>query len=154
MKIAHAHARIKFLVDGGSRSSRLVDEELRDDEGDHADDIRVTEEKPIRQPGELPGEPSRSSRRGSPTSGLRPKGYHIATVKMPLGDYTHASRRLADVARHTGDTIRLTVEQNLCLRWVSGSDAVAFTGAVEMGLGGPEPKASRIPPRAPAPPAR
>src|SRR5690606_20935674 len=72
---------------------------------------------------------------------LRPqaqKGYYVATVKMPLGDFTPAqARRIADLARkYTGDTMRLTVEQNLCLRWLSGRDAAAvYESLVQVGLG-------------------
>ncbi len=50
----------------------------------------------------------------------RQPGYVVATVTLPLGDLTSTqARALADLARrYTGDTIRLTVEQNLVLRWV------------------------------------
>jgi sulfite reductase (ferredoxin) len=60
----------------------------------------------------------------------RQDGYSVVTVTMPLGDFTPSqSRGLADIAReYTGDTIRLTVEQNLVLRWVSNADVPALYG--------------------------
>jgi sulfite reductase (ferredoxin) len=60
-------------------------------------------------------------------SNVRPQpqpGYVVATVRLPLGDLTSTgARQLADLARRfTGDTIRLTVEQNLVLRWLPEAD--------------------------------
>lgn len=54
----------------------------------------------------------------------RNSGYSVVSVTLPLGDFTSdQARGIADVAREfTGDTIRLTVEQNLVLRWVSNAD--------------------------------
>lgn len=58
----------------------------------------------------------------------RQAGYSIVTVTMPLGDFTAAQARgLADIMReYTGDTMRLTVEQNVVLRWVSSADVPAI----------------------------
>lgn len=54
----------------------------------------------------------------------RQGGYVTVTVTLPLGDITaNQLRALADIARrHTRETIRTTVEQNLVIRWVSKSD--------------------------------
>jgi sulfite reductase (ferredoxin) len=68
----------------------------------------------------------------------RQAGYSVVSVTMPLGDFTpDQSRGLADIAREfTGDTIRLTVEQNLVLRWVSDADIPAlYRRLVALGLG-------------------
>jgi sulfite reductase (ferredoxin) len=147
-KRSRARARIKFLVDkvGIDEFKRLVQEErakLRHDERwtRYVDDVRTTREEPLREGGELPEGALPSGFAAWAATNLRPqaqKGYYIATVKMPLGDFTPSQARLiADLARkYTGDTMRLTVEQNLCLRWVSGRDAVAIYEALAaVGLG-------------------
>jgi sulfite reductase (NADPH) hemoprotein beta-component len=48
------------------------------------------------------------------------KGYATATITLPLGDLTSAQMRVvADLAEAYADgTVRLTVEQNIVLRWV------------------------------------
>jgi sulfite reductase (ferredoxin) len=75
------------------------------------------------------------------TTNVRPQrqdGYSVVTVTMPLGDFTPTQARgLADIAReYTGDTIRLTVEQNLVLRWVSTGDIPAIHARLRaLGLG-------------------
>lgn len=70
------------------------------------------------------------------------KGYSVVTINLPLGDCTAQQfRALADVcAKHCGNTVRATVEQNLVLRWVREIDlpslyislkkvGMAYTGA-------------------------
>lgn len=146
-KRSRARARIKFLVDkiGIEEFRRLVEEEratLRHDENwtRYVDDIRVTEETPLREPGEIPTSdlPEGFERwRRTNVRAQAQDGYYIATVKMPLGDFTpFQARALADLARKYGDTMRLTVEQNLIYRWVSGADLPAlYEALVELGLG-------------------
>lgn len=60
-------------------------------------------------------------------------GYGVATIRLPLGDLTSTqARALADLARrYTGDTIRLTVEQNIVLRWVPEADLPALFADLE-----------------------
>jgi sulfite reductase (ferredoxin) len=73
----------------------------------------------------------------------RQEGYATATVALPLGDISSwQARRLADIAREfVGDTVRLTVEQNIVLRWVRETDlpalhaALAAVGLAEAGAG-------------------
>lgn len=68
----------------------------------------------------------------------RQEGYSLVTVRCPLGDLTSAQLRgLADLARSfCGDTIRLTVEQNVVLRWVQNEKLPAvYEGLVSLGLG-------------------
>lgn len=147
-KRSRARARIKFLVDklGIEEFKRLVKEErakLRHDPRwtRYVDDVKTTEEGPLREGGDLPTENLPEGFAAWARTNLRPQaqpGYFIATAKMPLGDFTPAqARRIADLARkYTGDTLRLTVEQNLVFRWVSGRDAVAlYEGLAEVGLG-------------------
>jgi len=54
----------------------------------------------------------------------RQPGYATVTIALPLGDATSDQLRVvADVARkYTNETLRLTVEQNIVLRWVSEAD--------------------------------
>ena len=75
----------------------------------------------------------------------RQSGYAVATITLPLGDLSAwQARRLADVAReYAGDTIRLTVEQNIVLRWVPEArltDLFKALVAIELG----EPGAGTI----------
>ena len=71
----------------------------------------------------------------------RQPGYKVVMVYLPLGDITSDQMRgLADVARRfTGDSVRMTVEQNLALRWVRESDLPALHEALdELGLAEPQ----------------
>ncbi len=75
----------------------------------------------------------------------RQLGYSAVTIKLPLGDFTpgQARRIVETMARHTGDTLRTTVEQNLLLRWVSDDDLPAvYRALVDAGLA--EPGAGQI----------
>lgn len=56
------------------------------------------------------------------------ENYVTATVRLPLGDITaEQTRALTDIARKfTGDTVRLTVEQNAVVRFVSEADLPDF----------------------------
>jgi sulfite reductase (ferredoxin) len=60
-------------------------------------------------------------------------GYAVATVKLPLGDITSDQMRsLADIAEEfTDGHVRLTVEQNIVLRWVSEADLPRLHAALE-----------------------
>jgi len=51
-------------------------------------------------------------------------GYSTVIISLPLGDISsHQTRKLADIAyKFVGDSIRLTIEQNIVLRWVSNGD--------------------------------
>lgn len=153
-KQSRARARVKFLVDklGIDEFKRLVKEEraiLREDPRwtDFLSDLSFTDEKPIRPAGEIPAERPAGFDKWAEFN-LRPQaqaGYYVATLTLPLGDFTAAQgRALADIAaKYTGDSMRLTVEQNLAFRWLSGADAVAFYEAISA-LGLNEPGASTI----------
>lgn len=70
----------------------------------------------------------------------RQEGYTAVTINLPLGDFTSEQAfRLADIARlYVGDAIRLTVEQNIILRWVADADLPALYRELEaIGLGQP-----------------
>lgn len=147
-KRSRARARIKFLVDkiGIDEFRRLVEEEratLRHDDNwtRYVEDIHATAERPLRPGSAIPTENLPEGFEAWSRTNVRPQaqeGYYIATVKMPLGDFTPTqARALADLARkYTGDTMRLTVEQNLIYRWVSGEDLPSlYQALVEIGLG-------------------
>ena len=55
-------------------------------------------------------------------------GYSTITLNVPLGDFTSRQGfQLADIARrYVGDNIRLSVEQNIVLRWVADADLPAL----------------------------
>jgi sulfite reductase (ferredoxin) len=70
----------------------------------------------------------------------RQVGYTAVTLNLPLGDFTSEQAfHLADIARkYVGDSIRLTVEQNIILRWVSEADLPALYADLKaIGLGQP-----------------
>ena len=52
------------------------------------------------------------------------QGYYLVTIQVPLGDLSpYQMRVLADLARnYASNSIRLTVDQNVIFRWVSGKD--------------------------------
>jgi sulfite reductase (ferredoxin) len=60
----------------------------------------------------------------------RQEGYAVATVTLPLGDFTpKQGRALADIARrYSTDSMRTTVGQNLLFRWIPEADLPAFYG--------------------------
>ncbi|HXX92213.1 MAG TPA: nitrite/sulfite reductase, partial [Planctomycetota bacterium] len=70
----------------------------------------------------------------------RQPGYAVATATLPLGDFTAPqARALADLARkYSGGSLRLTVEQNILLRWVGEADLTAvYLELRRIGLGEP-----------------
>ena len=137
-----SRARLKFLVKklGEGEFKRLVLEErqkLRPDPRWTAflDDLHRLDEKPLRPPGKVPEgthPPGFDSWRRSNIYQQKQPGYVVATVTCPLGDITSVQgRALADMARRfTGDTMRTTVDQNICFRWVSEADLVDFYTAL------------------------
>ncbi|MCB9708669.1 MAG: nitrite/sulfite reductase [Myxococcales bacterium] len=143
-----ARARIKFLVSklGIDAFRRLVLEEREHIPHDPRweallqdpttlDGATLFEEKP-KYPGQsLPdGEYPEAFLKWRKTN-VKPQaqsGYVVATVRLPLGDFTsRQARALADIARRfTGDTMCTTVEQNLVFRWLRESDLPAFHAAL------------------------
>ena len=88
---------------------------------------------------EVPAKPGQALQPGIFAKGFAPwrasnvqaqaqPGYVVATVRLPLGDFTsEQARGLAEVVRrHAGDTIRFTVEQNLVVRWLPEAALPAF----------------------------
>lgn len=58
----------------------------------------------------------------------RQKDFYTVTISLPLGDITsNQMRELADVAeKYVPGTVRTSVEQNILLRWVKGSELAAL----------------------------
>ena len=136
-------ARLKFLIKklGIDEFRRLVEEEratLRDDERwtGFLGDLSVTDEEALKGPSELGPGPWPAGFEAWMATNVQAQsqdGYAIATVKLPLGDFSSAQGHgLADLARQfTGDTVRATMEQNVLFRWVSKSDLPAFYEALD-----------------------
>jgi sulfite reductase (ferredoxin) len=128
-----ARARLKFVVqklgiDEFRRLVRVERDRIPADERwtTYLDQMDVTAEVPLRPGRPLEGAVSEELAAWRATN-VRPQpqpGYAVATVRLPLGDLTASqARRISDLARRfTGDTLRLTVEQNLVLRWVPEAD--------------------------------
>ncbi|MGD8728423.1 MAG: nitrite/sulfite reductase, partial [Gemmatimonadota bacterium] len=138
-------ARIKFLVAklGIEEFRKLVFEEREGLPHDprwtaYIDDVAEYGEKPLKDgvPFEPTGDESPEFEAWYETNvkPQRQEGYAVATIKLPLGDITaDQMRSLADIAREfTGDDgARLTVEQNIVLRWVSQADLPALHAALD-----------------------
>lgn len=131
-------ARIKFLVAklGIDEFRRLVEEErkiLPFDERwtSYLKDLHKEEETPLLDPAELNGQ---ARPEGfdfwyrTNVSAQRQAGYAVVKITCPLGDLTtRQSFALADIAREfVGETMgmRLTVDQNIVLRYVPGARLV------------------------------
>ncbi len=123
-------ARIKFLIQklGIEEFKKLVDEERRTMPVDplwdeHYAQIPKYEEKPAWQGVQLNGQKRPEGYNEWAATNVydqRQPGYAVATITCPLGDLTSDQfRALADLAnKYAGGNVRVTVEQNLVLRWV------------------------------------
>ena len=141
-----ARARLKFVVQklGIEEFREVVAKERASIPADerwstYLDDLSITEEKPKKPGAELTesGSPAFQTWRASNCRPQRQPGYSVATIRLPLGDFTsEQARAIADLARdYSGDTLRLTVEQNICLRWVADADLPALhADLVKLGL--------------------
>jgi sulfite reductase (ferredoxin) len=133
-----SRARIKFLVKklGIDEFRRLVLEErakLRPDPRWTAflASLRETDGVPLK-----PGAPLAAGPRPAGydawartnVQSQRQEGYAVATITLPLGDFTPLQgRALADIARrYSADSMRTTVTQNLMFRWIPEADLPKF----------------------------
>ncbi len=142
-KKVRSRARIKFLIAKlGIQTFREMvwRERKRMPEDDrwrqYLNEVRVHSESPAREVARHP-EAQRISRSGrwfeTNVYRQRQEGYAVATVTLPLGDISSAQTRdLADIARrYAADDIRLTVEQNIVLRWIPEGDLPGLFEALE-----------------------
>jgi|SaaInl4_135m_RNA_FD_contig_61_336727_length_3540_multi_10_in_0_out_0_1 sulfite reductase (ferredoxin) len=143
-------ARMKFLIAkmGLDEFRRLVYEEREKLDfdprwTDYLNHLQDTEESPLKPPSALNGDarPDGFNRwYAANVTPQRDTGYSIVQVTLPLGDITADQfRALARVSRkYIKDTVRITVPQNLVLRWVSNGDLVdLYSDLVELELGSP-----------------
>jgi sulfite reductase (ferredoxin) len=143
-----ARARVKFLVAklGIDEFRRLVQEERKVLPHDprwtaYLADLDVCAEAPLEIASPLNGAETPEGFEAWARTNVYPQlqqGYAVVTVTLPLGDLTAKQMRgLADIARaYVDDTIRMTVEQNIVLRWVSEDDLPGvYTALCGIGLG-------------------
>jgi sulfite reductase beta subunit-like hemoprotein len=150
-----ARARIKVLIDkiGMPAFRELVDEELRGDwVAERSFDIEpllfVHDERPGPAPTGVAGTPNGDSREfdrfvGSNVRPQRQDGFVTVEVKVTRGDLTPEQfRGLAVIMReHSGGYARVTVQQNLVLRWVHDASVYDVWRALSaLGLGGIGPR--------------
>jgi len=127
-------ARLKFLVNslGIVEFKQLVEQERKILPFDErwtqflTKDL-VFKEKPFKEPNNIitkSDEPEFDHWISTNVYPQRQKGYSTVTITLPLGDISsYQGRKLAQIAsKYIQDTIRLTVEQNVVLRWVSNKD--------------------------------
>ncbi|MCA9521932.1 MAG: nitrite/sulfite reductase [Myxococcales bacterium] len=137
-----ARARVKFLVQklGVEEFRRLVIEEresLPEDARWTAmiDATREWADDPLK-PGAPLGEGNRpegfEAWHRSNVYAQRQPNYSLVTLRVPLGDLTATQmRQLADLSRRfVNGSLRLSVEQNVVLRWVSNADLPALYQAL------------------------
>jgi len=142
-----ALARVKFLVAkiGVEKFKDMVEEELKTMRHDPRwealiQNLEVTEEHPktlasIARKGE---DAEFNTWMDFNVRQQKQAGYYLVTVQVPLGDLTPKQMRgIAELARvRASDSVRLTVDQNVVLRYVSGSDLVhVFNELKRLGLG-------------------
>ena len=141
-------ARIKFLVAklGIDEFRRLVEEELvtvpRDDRHTaYVDTLSDFTYSPAKAGMALNGTPMPDGFDDWYRTNVYHQvqsGYSTITLHTPLGDFTSEQGfKLADIARqYVGDNIRLSVEQNVALRWVADADLPAiYRDLCAIGLG-------------------
>lgn len=142
-KDVRSRARLKFLVAklGIEEFRRLV---LEDREGlsedprwtAYLDDVHEGHDGPlwqIEKQDKATASPELEEWLATNVTPQRQPGYKVVMVYLPLGDITADQiRGLADLARRfTGDAVRMTVEQNMALRWVRESDLPALHEALD-----------------------
>lgn len=144
-----ARARIKFLVAqlGLEEFKRIVLEERQQLKEDarwtaHIDEASQYREHPSKESSASDGDGNDSYKYWLRTNVYqqRQTGYSVVTIALPLGDLTSQQmRELAVVARaYVGETIRLTVEQNIVLRWVNDADLPSlYQSLFNIGLAAP-----------------
>jgi sulfite reductase (ferredoxin) len=130
-------ARLKFLINklGLEEFRRLVAEERKSLPPETAwtgylSALKASDEQGSQPPRALDEAPRREGFDAWAATNVyrqRQAGYSTVTVTLPLGDFTAPqARALADLSRaHAAGTVRLTVEQNLLVRWVNDAELPA-----------------------------
>jgi sulfite reductase (ferredoxin) len=141
-------ARIKFLIAkiGIEEFKKLVQEERKTLTPDprwteYLGGVESYREKPLKPPTFLNGQQRPEGFDAWYSTNVyrqKQEGYAVAAITLPLGDLSSwQMRELANIARRfSGDSVRLTVEQNIVLRWVSETDLPdLYRELVRIGLG-------------------
>jgi sulfite reductase beta subunit-like hemoprotein len=95
-------------------------------------------EPPPAEPGVPLGDGAFSRWKRTNTIAQTQGGYHVATIKLPLGDASAEQlRSIAEISRRFGNgSVRATNQQNILLRWVPTMKLYAlYRELVEIGLG-------------------
>jgi len=144
-----ARARLKFLIakTGIEEFRRLVHEERKtltfDPNWSDLVHAPFDSDKPLRQSAPLPQASGEIDSNGfhswqkTNVRQQRQENYSTFFVTLPLGDISSDQlRALASLSRKfTGDTTRITVDQNLAFRWASNADLPAIHAElIDMGL--------------------
>lgn len=137
-KANRAKARMKFLIGkiGFDEFKRRVEEERAKLPFDPAWEQKLEtalaeySDQPLKPPSELPAPPSAEYKKWLELN-VRPQkqdGYSMVEVFLPLGDISSDQMRgLANALRkYVQTTVRLTVSQNILLRWISNADLPAL----------------------------
>lgn len=130
-----ALARVKFLIAklGLETFKEMVEEELKTMRHDPKwteliDNLEVTEENPKSPAATAPeGADEFNTWMSYNVREQKQEGYYLVTVQVPLGDLSPKQMRaIGEISRtKASDSVRFTVDQNLTLRYVSGSDLEA-----------------------------
>lgn len=142
--------RMKFLLRalGEAEFLRRLDVELETVKRERGEALRAVlagyiaeysePAPPPPEPGEALGDGAFARWKRTNAIAQTQAGYHVATIKLPLGDASAEQlRSVADLARKFGNgTVRATNQQNLVLRFVPSQKLYAlFRGLVAIGLG-------------------
>jgi sulfite reductase beta subunit-like hemoprotein len=142
--------RMKFLLRslGEKEFMRRLDEELktvlaergsalRDEQASWVRDYSEPAPQPP-EPGDVIGDGGFARWKRTNTIAQTQPGYHLATIKLPLGDASAEQlRSIAELSRQYGNgTVRCTNQQNLVMRFVPTMKLYRlYRGLVELSLG-------------------
>jgi sulfite reductase (ferredoxin) len=142
-----ALARIKFLVakQGIENFRNLVEEELKIMPVDPRCESLLSElkeycDEPKNKGGEIDNsgdDVNYSAWLEKNVDSQKQDGYHLVTISVPLGDLSpEQMRSIGNISRTlSSDSIRFSIEQNVILRWVSGTDLKkVYLELVKVGL--------------------
>ena len=152
LRVNRARARIKVLIDkiGMDAFRDMVDEELKGDWTGERDfdptplllihDEEANAPEPKLSYAQPTGDLSEFERfRASNVKPQRQEGFSSVQVRVVRGDLSPEQfRRLADIMReYSGGAARMTIEQNMVLRWVRDESLYeVWQELVKLGLGG------------------
>ena len=134
-------ARLKFVVEnlGPEEFLRQYREELAAGPQNKIDALPAAPPRLERHPHVRPGKPGLGAFASSNVRAQKERGYATVTVRVPLGDLTTEQfRSLASLAEEFSEEreVRMTVEQNLVVRFIRHEHLASLHSALEaIGLG-------------------